>query len=151
METLSVSTLPNFCLMMKQRSCLDCLPCFNNIGGRGVWSHSLHIHGHSVYVLKVGFGEYSSENRSLIHSSRDLTCTEDGNDFDILDNIRCPSPHFRFPNTSFPLDKLTVRKDIFILPAGGYVVVQFRSNDPGYWFLQCYIEPYNRQGMSMII
>ena len=113
--------------------------------------HSLHIHGHSVYILKVGYGEYSSENGSLIRSSRDLTCTKDGNDNDILDNIRCPNPRFRFPNISLPLDELTVRKDTFILPAGGYVVVQFRSNNPGYWFLQCYIELYNRQGMSMII
>ena len=123
----------------------------SSIGEERKSIHSLHIHGHSVHVLKFGYGEYSSENGSLLGSSRDLTCTKDGDDFNTLDKIRCPNPRFRYSNMSFSLDKFTVRKDTFILPAGGYVVVQFRSNNPGYWFFQCYIELYNRQGMSMII
>jgi FtsP/CotA-like multicopper oxidase with cupredoxin domain len=113
--------------------------------------HSLHIHGHSVHVMKVGYGQYSSENGSLLGSSRDLTCRDDGNDLDILDKIRCPKPRFRFPNTTFPLDPFTVRKDTFVLPAGGYVVVQFRSNNPGYWFFHCHVELHQREGMVLII
>ena len=114
-------------------------------------THSIHIHGHSVHVLKVGYGQYSSENGSLLSSSRDLTCRDDGDDTDILDDIRCPKPRFRPPGIKFPLDKFTVRKDTFIVPAGGYVVVQFRSNNPGYWFVQCLVQLYYREGMSMII
>ena len=117
--------------------------------GQGESYYINNIHGHSVHVLKVGHGKYSKENGSLLGSSRDLTCREDGNDLDILDKIRCPNPRFRSSNSSFPLDRFTVRKDTFILPAGGYVVVQFRSNNPG--FFKCFIELYYRQGMSMII
>ena len=103
-------------------------------------THTIHIHGHSVHVLKVGYGEYSSENGALLGSSRDLTCTKDGDDADILDKICCPNPRFRYPNTSFPLDWFTVRKDTFIVQSGGYLVVQFRSNNPGYWFFHYHVE-----------
>ena len=58
-------------------------------------THSMHIHGHSVHVLKFDYGEYS--NGSLLGSSRDLTCTEDGDDFDTLG---CPNPCFRYSNMS---------------------------------------------------
>ena len=104
-----------------------------------------------MHVLKVGYGQYSSDDGSLLGSSRDLTCTEDGDDSDILDDIRCPNPRFRSPDTSFPIDKYTVRKDTFILPAGGYVVVQFRSNNAGYWFMHCHVELHQREGMVLIV
>ena len=115
-------------------------------------THFMHIHGHSVHVLKYGYGQYSSENGSLLGSSRDLTCRDDGNDLYILDKIRCPKPRFRSPNTTFPLDPFTVRKDTFVLPAGGYVVVQFRSNNPGYWFFHCHVElPIIREEVDKVI
>ena len=113
--------------------------------------HPFHIHGHSVHILGVGHGEYSSEDGALTKSSRDLTCTKDGDDADILDDIRCPNPRFRSPNTSFPLDQFTVRKDTFIVPAGGYVVVQFRSDNPGYWLFHCHNEIHQREGMALVI
>ena len=31
------------------------------------------------------------------------------------------------------------------------MVVQFRFNNPGYWFLQCLVDLYFREGMSMIM
>ena len=30
-----------------------------------------------------------------------------------------------------------VRKDTVIVPAGGYVVIAFVGDNPGYWFLHC--------------
>ena len=113
-------------------------------------NHPIHIHGHSVHVLSVGHGEYSSQDGSLTNSSRDLTCSANGDDAQILDDIRCPNPRFRSPKT-FTLDKFTVRKDTFIVPGGGYVVVQFRSNNPGYWLLHCHNEVHQREGMALII
>ena len=114
-------------------------------------THSIHIHGHSVHVLKVGHGQYSSENGSLLGSSRDLTCTKDGDDWNILDENRCPNPRFRSPDTTFPIGQFTVRKDTFIVPAGGYVVVQFRSDNPGFWFMHCHVNLHQREGMVLII
>ena len=113
--------------------------------------HPFHIHGHSVHVLKYGYGEYSSEDGSLTGSSRDLTCTEDGDDLQTLDDIRCPNARFRSSNTTFSLDKFTVRKDTFVVAAGGYVVVQFRSDNPGYWLSHGHMELHQREGMALVI
>ena len=114
--------------------------------------HPIHLHGHSVHVLSIGRGGYSSENGRLVSSSRDLTCTEDGNDMETIDDNRCSIPRFRSStNTTFPLDSFTVRKDTFIVPAGGYVVVQFRSDNPGYWLLHCHNELHQREGMALVI
>jgi FtsP/CotA-like multicopper oxidase with cupredoxin domain len=114
-------------------------------------THPIHVHGHSVHLLKVGYGEYSAEDGSLLGSSRDLTCTADGDDSEILDTIRCPNPRFRSPDVTFPLDQFTLRKDTFIVPSGGYVVVEFRSDNPGYWLLSCNNELYYREGMALVI
>ena len=115
-------------------------------------NHPFHIHGHSVHILSVGYGEYSDEYGSLEASSRDLTCTENENDTDILDDDRCPNPRFRSStNTTFPLNQFMVRKDTFNVPAGGYVVVQFRSDNPGYWFFHCHTLLHQREGMALVI
>ena len=74
------------------------------------------------------------------------------NDADVLDTIRCPSPRFRSTaNTTFSLDTHAVRKDTFIVPQGGYVVVQFRSDNPGYWLFHCHVELHQREGMALVI
>ena len=38
-----------------------------------------------------------------------------------------------------------------IVPAGGYVVINFKSDNPGYWFMHCHIEIHQLQGMAVII
>ena len=111
---------------------------------------TMHIHGHSVHVVKVGYGEYSEETGAIIASSRDLTCS-DVDDFDTLDMNRCPNPRFRWPDTHFPIDRETVRKDTILVPSGGYVVIEFRSNNPGFWFFHCHLELHQQEGMVMIV
>ena len=56
-------------------------------------------------------------------------------------------------NSKPPLsvDRWTVRKDTIIVPAGGYVVINFLSNNPGHWFLHCHIEVHKLEGMAVII
>ena len=47
-----------------------------------------------------------------------------------------------------------VRKDTVIVPAGGYVVIAFVGDNPGYWFLHsvhCHIEMHQLEGMAVII
>ena len=114
-------------------------------------THSMHIHGHSVHVLEVGHGKYDYENGALVASSRDLTCTDIGDDYDSLDHHRCPNPRFRDPYLVFPLDHFTVRKDTVTVPSGGYVVVQFHSDNPGFWFLHCHVELHQLEGMVLVI
>ena len=41
--------------------------------------------------------------------------------------------------------------DTFVVAAGGYVVVQFRSDNPGYWLSHCHMELHQREGMALVI
>ena len=43
------------------------------------------------------------------------------------------------------------QKDTVIVPVGGYVVIRFRADNPGWWFLHCHIEPHQLEGMSMVV
>jgi hypothetical protein len=73
-------------------------------------------------------------------------------------DLDCNTPCGRTPNwqANTPpagiqaLNK-TVRKDTVIVPSGGYVVVEFIADNPGYWFLHCHIEPHQLEGMAAVI
>ena len=38
-----------------------------------------------------------------------------------------------------------------MVPAGEYVVINFVSNNPGFWFLHYHIETHQLQGMALIM
>ena len=68
------------------------------------------------------------------------------------DSERCTKPSWAANSKpSLSVDRWTVRKDTIIVPAGGYVVINFLSNNPGHWFLHCHIEVHQLEGMAVII
>ena len=125
---------------------------FSAVGNQSRFSHPIHLHGHSFQVVATGYGEYSNITGFLEQSTRDITCLNDESDYDSLDDSTCTSPRWRdgyAPNIT--LNEYTVRKDTIIVPAGGYVAIQFVSDNPGYWFLHCHIETHQLEGMTMVI
>ena len=38
-----------------------------------------------------------------------------------------------------------------MIPAGGYIVIQFLADNPGYWFMHCHVGTHLREGMAVII
>ena len=54
-------------------------------------------------------------------------------------------------NRNGPIDPSTPLKDTVLIPSGGYAVVYFTSNNPGYWFLHCHIEVHQLEGMAVVI
>jgi hypothetical protein len=54
------------------------------------------------------------------------------------------------PDANFKNPPIKLKDTIFI-PVGGYVVVRFMSDNPGYWFLHCHIEMHQAEGMALII
>ena len=46
---------------------------------------------------------------------------------------------------------MAIRKDTVIVPAGGYVVIAFQADNPGYWFLHCHMEAHQLEGMAVIV
>ena len=44
----------------------------------------------------------------------------------------------------------SIQKDTVMLPKDGYVVVRFRTNNPGKWFFHCHIEFHAMDGNNYI-
>ena len=58
------------------------------------------------------------------------------------------------PSFGDPMEKIdphTVRKDTVIVPASGYVIIQFLADNPGYWLMHCHVETHTIEGLSIII
>jgi FtsP/CotA-like multicopper oxidase with cupredoxin domain len=47
-----------------------------NLGSGSGWSHPVHLHGHSFYVMKMGFGTYNRTTGNLMSNSKDIYCTD---------------------------------------------------------------------------
>jgi FtsP/CotA-like multicopper oxidase with cupredoxin domain len=110
------------------------------------FSHPIHLHGHTFYVVAVQHGEYNTSGK-LNANNPDVSC----------DGETCHNPRWT-DNTLPPYlqDRIrvgpkSIRKDTVIVPAGGYVVVAFLADNPGYWFMHCHIESHQLEGMAVIV
>ena len=125
--------------------------------------HPIHLHGHTFHVAKIGYPEYDpvtgfikrDENGVSVHNS-DITCDDKimcSSPGSECDPTKCTKP--RWTNPSNPpvttVNDRTIRKDTIMVPAGGYVAINFKSDNPGQWFLHCHIEAHQLQGMALIV
>ena len=101
------------------------------------FSHPIHLHGHSFYVVHIEHGSY--ENGLFRNNTPDITCSDSNCTW-----TNKTGPDFRLKNTA-------IRKDTVIVPAGGYVVIAFKADNPGYWFMHCHMEAHLLEGMAVIV
>ena len=92
--------------------------------------------------MKVGYGQYDYQGR-IENASTDLECN--------TPCTRAPNWRANTPPAGIQALNKTVRKDTVIVPSGGYVVIEFIADNPGYWFLHCHIEPHQLEGMATVI
>ncbi|CAC5410145.1 unnamed protein product [Mytilus coruscus] len=122
-----------------------------NIGGGANWSHPVHLHGHSFYVMKMAFNTYDSDGQLVPNGGQDtidIIC-QDSKKFcsdakwrnESWSNGKHPDLNWHNPP----------QKDTIIIPTGGYVVIRFKADNPGVWFFHCHIDLHNTNGMGMII
>ena len=114
------------------------------------FAHPVHLHGHSFYVTEIGFGTYNETSGRVKGASSNINCRRLSDDDEFCTNpswIADPD-RFRSGQTHRPVPPL---KDTVLVPAGGYAVVYFRANNPGYWFLHCHIEVHQLEGMAVVI
>ena len=102
-------------------------------------SHPVHLHGHHFQVMHIGYGDCSN-NGSCTHP--DITCGNDYCDFNVM---------WTDGRTNFGEGTASPRKDTVIVPVGGYVVIRFEADNPGWWFLHCHVEPHQLEGMTMVV
>ncbi len=109
---------------------------------RGDFSHPVHLHGHSFSVLDVQHGTYRPDG-TLNVTNPNVMCN----------NELCRSPQWQssFSPSNYSNANMRILKDTVIVPAGGYVVIAFLADNPGYWFMHCHIESHQLEGMGVII
>ncbi len=140
----------------------------------GVYSnaHPIHLHGHSFFVVKVGYPDYDPKtgfvataqgpicngNTTQIYlQNNDIKCRDlsscGGSQCPVggCKPYRCTKPGWRNGTPPITINRRTVRKDTVMVPAGGYVVINIISNNPGYWLLHCHIEVHQLPGMTLVL
>lgn len=116
-------------------------------------AHPIHFHGHTFHVVHVGYPPYNSSTGfvDLNNPNPDIGCYDDC-DVNKGECGLCTVPGWsNGTGPLFNINKWTIRKDTVMIPAGGYAVINFISDNPGYWFLHCHIEVHQLEGMGMIV
>ena len=153
------------CPSLATQSCLDGCRCLQMLSipyGKtvrlvlinfGNESHAIHLHGHSFFVAAVGYGGYDNIRGFTSSTNGALSCQADERDADTFNGERpCTKLNWRKGRRpSVHLSPYTVRKDTVILPRGAYVIIQFVSSSPGYWFLHCHLDTHHMEGMAMVL
>ncbi|XP_074657291.1 uncharacterized protein LOC141910498 [Tubulanus polymorphus] len=114
--------------------------------GIGRSNHPIHMHGHHFYVVKIGLPQMNSSG-AIIGQNEDLICD---------DPIWCNRARWRnstWGGNNIPGLNLfdPPLKDTVLVPAGGYVVIRFKADNPGAWGLHCHIEPHLMFGMFVAL
>ena len=109
-------------------------------------SHPIHLHGHQFHVVDIQFGEYN-EDGVLTSGNDSIAC----GGTNVCTNPSWAEGKGYSIGRSGKISSTAPRKDTIFIPAGGYVVVYIKSDNPGYWYLHCHIEVHQLQGMAIII
>ena len=85
--------------------------------------HPIHLHGHNFYRLGASDNETSSNSNSSKIVSNDN-----------IDDLKFKNP---------------TRRDVTMLPANGWVVIAFITNNPGAWLMHCHIAWHVAEGLGV--
>lgn len=119
---------------------------WTNIGGNINAAHPIHLHGHSFQVVGIYYGEYNASG-TLIGKNTNITCSSRTGGSDPL----CTNPGWTNTPVDGSVTRKTIRKDTVVVPRGGYVVIRFISNNWGFWYMHCHIEPHFLEGMAAVV
>ena len=119
--------------------------------------HPIHVHGHDFYVIKQGYPMYNENGRYEI-ANDDIECINSANQacqnhFITVTGNNSFNQSVRWKNNTGPhiQSKNYARKDTVIVPFGGYTIIRFEVNNPGWWFIHCHIEIHQLSGMAAVI
>ena len=127
-------------------------------------SHPVHLHGHSFRVVTVGYPKYTS-NGKYASPNEDIECIvkatgEQCSRFITvqrnIDGVNTEIQTVRWKDNQPPMKVIQnnmnyVKKDTVIVPYGGYTVIRFVADNPGWWLLHCHIEIHQLEGMAVVI
>ena len=128
-------------------------------------SHPVHLHGHAFKVVKIGYPTYSNSTIDPLlqrydSPNTDIICQVDNNTEEPCERFITVKGQgmnrtqtVKWANGQKPniKNKKFVKKDTVIVPFGGYVVIRFIADNPGWWFFHCHIEIHQLEGMAAVI
>lgn len=104
--------------------------------------HTIHLHGNPFALIAEEFPTYNHTTGQVITANEDLTCDND---------VLCAHPHWVGTPPDFSDNEHPVIKDTVVLPMMGYVVLRFRTLNPGYWAFHCHLDVHAAGGMMMVL
>ena len=108
------------------------------VGGQNI-THPIHMHGHTYFIAKIQYPEYH-ENGTIKERNNDLKAS-----------VCAPAKWTNGTPGGISVTSTTVRKDTVMVPAGGYVVIHFFQDNPGYWFMHCHVDWHLNDGMAIAL
>lgn len=99
-------------------------------------SHPMHIHGHKLWVMGIGYGSPGDDFMGCIFAH----CFQET--FDRMD----PTHRAKLVDPQH-----AILKDSVVLPAGGWLVLRFVADNPGWWFVHCHIDIHRSNGFNFMI
>ena len=73
-----------------------------------------------------------------------------GHDFVILSQQKRPFDRLDMTNGTFKYDN-PPRRDVALVPSGGYIAIGFKTDNPGIWLLHCHIAWHASSGLALQI
>ena len=109
--------------------------------GTSLANHPVHMHGHGFSVVRVSYPHQNATTGRWVKDNGDIAC----------DDEYCAHAHWR----DGVLPALNLRdppvKDVVTVPAKGYIVIRFRSLNPGFWLMHCHIEIHMQEGVCRAV
>ncbi|XP_068243053.1 uncharacterized protein [Palaemon carinicauda] len=109
--------------------------------------------GASVDLVLIDEGQYGDENHPIhLHGSRFWVIGQDRPNDVVGASITRNKVIEEDRKRGLPKNyKNPPLKDTVTVPDGGYTIVRFKADNPGYWLLHCHLLFHSEAGMSMII
>ncbi|XP_069141122.1 uncharacterized protein [Argopecten irradians] len=117
-----------------------------NMGVGTGWSHPIHLHGYTFYVLKMGYATYNETTARFMSPNSDIDCRGQ-----FCNDATWSDPTWLGDNVPGLELSNPPRKDTLIVPSGGYAVIRIKADNPGIWLMHCHIELHANDGMMMYI
>ena len=138
-------------------------------GPHGAFSHPVHMHGHSFFVVKIGLPPMNQTTGYANCFSDDIDCSTYPPGFGKCGYVTNPNPadytcpatkwapgkQYTYPRSkttaSGKIDPRTPRKDTVLVPVGGYAIIDIVTDNPGVWFMHCHVENHAVEGMGVVL
>ncbi len=105
--------------------------------------HNTHLHGNSFAVLALGFPSHNETTGFWSAYNPDIICEDDNPYY-------CVKPRWNGSRPPLNTESPPI-KDTVVIPSRGYVVIRFRTTNPGPWLFHCHHEFHALDGMDMTL